>query len=80
MSCRVLILLALLLGLSSAQRTPTISYISPPVITKTGGTIEMDCSVLYATEYPVLWVKFLAEQKILLTNLPKMTLKVRKFT
>ena len=22
-----------------------------------GGTIEMDCSVLYATEYPILWVK-----------------------
>ena len=40
------------------QRTPTISYITrPDIVTKIGGTIEMDCSVLYATEYPVLWVK-----------------------
>ncbi len=41
-----------------AQRTPTISYITQPdIVTRIGGTIEMDCSVLYATEYPVLWVK-----------------------
>lgn len=39
------------------QRTPTISYITPSITTKIGGTIEMDCSVLYATEYPILWVK-----------------------
>ncbi len=40
-----------------SQRTPTISYVSPPVLARVGGTVEMDCSVLYATEYPVLWVK-----------------------
>lgn len=44
--------------LVNTQRTPTISYItSPDIVTKIGGAIEMDCSVLYATEYPVLWVK-----------------------
>ena len=42
---------------ASAQRTPTISYITPDITSKIGGTIEMDCSVLYAAEYPVLWVK-----------------------
>ena len=40
-----------------AQRTPTISYITPSITTKIGGTIEMDCSVLYASEYPILGVK-----------------------
>jgi len=40
-----------------AQRTPTISYITGPLTSKIGGTIEMDCSTLYATQYPVLWVK-----------------------
>ena len=49
--------LAVLLSAATAQRTPTISYISRPITTKIGGTIEMDCSVLYATEYPTLWVK-----------------------
>ena len=44
-------------GVTSGQRTPTISYITPPITSKIGGTIEMDCSVLYAAEYPVLWVK-----------------------
>ncbi len=50
-------IVASLAALCSCQRTPTISYISPPILTRIGGTIEMDCSVLYATEYPVLWVK-----------------------
>ena len=43
--------------LVQGQRTPTISYISASMRTKQGGTIEMDCSTLYATEYPILWVK-----------------------
>ncbi len=59
MSARLAFALLLLLWISAslAQRTPTISYITPPILTRIGGTIEMDCSVLYATEYPVLWVK-----------------------
>ena len=57
MSLLFLIALALI-SKTFGQRTPTISYITrPAIITKIGGTIEMDCSVLYATEYPVLWVK-----------------------
>ena len=55
-------LVALLMGvlpLCLAQdRRPTISFITQPeIVTDIGGTIEMDCSVHYATEYPVLWVK-----------------------
>ena len=41
----------------NGQRTPTITYVSPPIVTRIGGTIEMDCSAIYATEYPILWVK-----------------------
>ena len=55
----ILFLCVLLLAVSCyGQRTPTISYITDrDIVTKIGGTIEMDCSVLYATEYPVLWIK-----------------------
>ncbi len=57
MALIVISLVLLASSFSDAQRTPTISYITPEIITRIGGTIEMDCSVLYATEYPVLWVK-----------------------
>jgi len=40
-----------------SQRTPTISYVSPDISTTRRSTIDMDCSVLYATEYPILWMK-----------------------
>jgi len=39
------------------QRTPTISYVTPDISTTRRSTIDMDCSVLYATEYPILWMK-----------------------
>lgn len=41
----------------SSQRTPTISYISQEQIKDIGGTVELECSVQYAQEYPVLWMK-----------------------
>ncbi len=53
----ILVIASCVVDLGNAQRTPTISYVTPPIVTKIGGTIEMDCSVLYATEYPILWVK-----------------------
>lgn len=40
-----------------AQRSPTISYISQEQITDIGGTVQFDCSVQYAQEYPVLWMR-----------------------
>jgi len=58
----VFLLLLLAVSLASAQRTPTISYITQPdIVTNIGGTVEMDCSVLYATEFPVMWVKLPGE-------------------
>lgn len=46
-----------------SQRTPTISYASPNISTTRSSTIDMDCSVLYGTEYPVLWMKIGADNK-----------------
>lgn len=40
-----------------AQRTPTISYITQEQIKDIGGTVEFDCSVQYAKEYNVLFLK-----------------------
>lgn len=39
------------------QRTPTISYISQEQIKDIGETVEFQCSVQYAQEYPVVWTK-----------------------
>ncbi|XP_041767834.1 lachesin [Anopheles merus] len=46
-----------LVGPASAQRTPTISYITQEQIKDIGGTVELECSVLYASDYSVHWVK-----------------------
>jgi len=40
-----------------SQRTPSISHITQKPIKDIGGTAELTCSVLYAMEFPVLWVK-----------------------
>ncbi|EAT38865.1 AAEL009295-PA [Aedes aegypti] len=40
-----------------AQRTPSISYITQEQIKDIGGTVELECSVQYAKEYSVHWIK-----------------------
>lgn len=39
------------------QRTPSISHISQEQIKDIGGVVELECSVQYAQDYPVLWIK-----------------------
>eukprot|EP00088_Acartia_fossae_P053768 TRINITY_DN6136_c0_g1_i2.p1 TRINITY_DN6136_c0_g1~~TRINITY_DN6136_c0_g1_i2.p1 ORF type:complete len:368 (+),score=34.98 TRINITY_DN6136_c0_g1_i2:44-1147(+) len=40
------------------DRRPTISFITQPeIVTDIGGDIEMKCTVNYASDYPVLWMK-----------------------
>lgn len=39
------------------QQQPTISYISQAKTVNIGDTVDLDCSVQYAYDYPVLWVK-----------------------
>lgn len=46
--------LSLMVG---AQRTPSISHITQEQIKDIGGTVELDCSVHYASEFPVNWIK-----------------------
>ncbi|XP_071447648.1 lachesin isoform X2 [Hetaerina americana] len=47
----------LLFTLATCQRTPTISYISQEQIKDIGGTVELECSVQYSTDIPVVWLK-----------------------
>ena len=43
---------------SGADRRPTISFITQPeIVTDIGGDIEMKCSIQYAQDYPVIWMK-----------------------
>jgi len=50
-------LLSLFAAIVSCQRNPTISYISREQIANIGGTVNLECSVQYGQDYPVLWVK-----------------------
>lgn len=52
----------------NAQRTPTISYITQEQIKDIGGTVEFDCSVQYAKEYSVVWIKMDSEPVFLSTG------------
>lgn len=40
-----------------AQRTPSISYITQEQIKDIGGSVELQCSVQYASDYNVVWTK-----------------------
>ncbi|KAK2727896.1 lachesin-like [Artemia franciscana] len=51
------LILSLFIGLGQAQRFPTISYISQEKIQDIGGVVELECSVQYVRDFPVLWVK-----------------------
>lgn len=52
-----ILLLAFLPILCYGQRTPSISYITQEQIKDIGGTVELECSVQYAHDYTVLWIK-----------------------
>jgi neuronal growth regulator 1 len=42
----------------SQNRRPTISFITQPeIVTDIGGDIEMKCTIQYASDYPVIWMK-----------------------
>lgn len=54
---QLLVLLLVDRGMVRAQRTPTISYITQEQIKDIGDTVEFDCSVQFAKEFVVLWIK-----------------------
>ncbi|XP_068621872.1 lachesin [Battus philenor] len=51
-------LLLYLTTIASGLRTPTISHITQEQIRDIGGQVDLDCSVHYAQDYPVLWMKY----------------------
>lgn len=57
----IIVTSAIVLIVCEADPTPTITYISPPIVTRSGSTIDMDCSAADATEYPILWMKLPAK-------------------
>lgn len=44
-------------SLCTAQRTPSITYMSDDQVVDVGGSVELSCSVQYGLEYTVVWVK-----------------------
>eukprot|EP00090_Calanus_glacialis_P045264 TRINITY_DN8280_c0_g1_i1.p1 TRINITY_DN8280_c0_g1~~TRINITY_DN8280_c0_g1_i1.p1 ORF type:complete len:361 (-),score=64.81 TRINITY_DN8280_c0_g1_i1:111-1193(-) len=58
-----LLIILFLCHITEGQRTPTISFVSPNISTTRSSTIDMDCSILYGTEYPVLWMKIGSDKR-----------------
>lgn len=46
-----------LVALCSAQRSPSITYISDDQVVDVGGIVELACSVQYGNEFSVIWLK-----------------------
>jgi len=54
----VVLLAAVLVAVDAQNRRPTISFITQPeIVTDIGGDIEMKCTIQYASDYPVIWMK-----------------------
>ena len=48
----------MVIGVDSQNRRPTISFITQPeIVTDIGGDIEMKCTIQYASDFPVIWMK-----------------------
>ena len=46
------------IGVNSQNRRPTISFITQPeIVTDIGGDVEMKCTIQYASDFPVIWMK-----------------------
>lgn len=56
--CVVVLAAALTCSTLALDRRPTISFITQPeIVADIGGTVEMVCSVQYAQDYPVIWMR-----------------------
>jgi len=55
----VMVIPMMMVGQVTCQnRRPTISFITQPeIVTDIGGDIEMKCTIQYASDYPVIWMK-----------------------
>jgi len=58
MLLQLVVVMVGLVGVESQNRRPTISFITQPeIVTDIGGTVEMKCTIQYASDYPVIWMK-----------------------
>merc|ERR1712198_338977 len=58
MLVQVVLVVLGLAGVGNQNRRPTISFITQPeIVTDIGGTVEMKCTIQYASDYPVIWMK-----------------------
>lgn len=57
-------LMVFLLGVTTAQKTPKISFISgPEVVTDLGKSADLVCKVENGKEYPINWIKISGDKK-----------------
>jgi len=63
-----------------AQRAPSISYISQEQIKDIGGTVELHCSVQYAKDYGIQWVKIVRGDLIFLSTGSSLVIKDSRFS
>jgi len=64
----------------SSQRTPIITHITQKPIKDIGDTVELTCSVLYAREFPVLWVKVASNDINVISNGYAIVIKDSRFS
>ncbi|XP_063973121.1 lachesin [Diachasmimorpha longicaudata] len=77
----VIAVVALQIVTVCAQRTPVISYISQQQIKDIGGTVELHCSVQYALDHAVVWVKNIPNgEPITLSSRTTLIMKETRFS
>lgn len=55
--CFLFTITALKQGFINAQQNPTITFITKERVVNIGDTVDLQCSVQYTGQYPVIWVK-----------------------
>lgn len=75
-------LIITMLTIVEAQRTPSISHITQEQIKDIGGTVQLDCSVQYASEFSVTWTKTNAQRTdtVFLSTGSSLVLKDTRFS
>jgi len=66
--------------LAFTQRTPIITRVTQKPIKDIGDTVELTCSVLYAREFSILWVKVLPNDITVISNGYAMVIKDTRFS
>ncbi|XP_067133824.1 lachesin-like [Centruroides vittatus] len=52
----------------NAQQNPTITFITKERVVNIGDTVDLQCSVQYTGQYPVIWVKLNKENNVFLSS------------